>query len=106
MTELGEQIQVCVEYYSTDIAAAGGNPELLTLAYYDATAGHWVVLETEVNTATGIACAWTSHLSDWAILAGAVGGGLAWWIWLVVVGISGLLTVLMVILIFRRLREY
>ena len=106
MTEPHEPIQVCVEYSSADIAAASGNPELLTLAYYDATAGHWVVLETEVNTATGIACAWTSHLSDFAILAGAVGGGLVWWVWLLVVGISGLVIVLVVILIFRRLREY
>lgn len=37
VTELGVPIQICVQYSAADIAAAGGDPQLLALAYYDAT---------------------------------------------------------------------
>ncbi|MFC2039271.1 hypothetical protein ACFLST_00560 [Chloroflexota bacterium] len=68
-------IQICVQYALADLSAAGGDPTDLSLAYYDGVAGGWVTLDTDVNTATGLACAWTSHLSVWSILAGSDGGG-------------------------------
>jgi len=101
VTELGGPIQVCVQYSSADIAAAGGNPELLTMAYYDATAGDWVALDTDVNTVTGLACAWTSHVSVWSILAESEDGGLVWWVW-VVIGVAGLGLIVAIIAIARR----
>ena len=101
VTELEKPIQVCVQYSSADVAAAGGDPQLLALAYYDATAGGWVALDTDVNTVTGLACAWTTHVSVWSILAGSEGGGLAPWVW-VVIGVAGLGLIVAIIAIARR----
>lgn len=101
MTELGVPIQICVQYSAADVAAAGGDPQLLALAYYDATAGEWVALDTDVNTVTGLACAWTSHISVWSLLAESDGGGLAWWVW-VVIGVAGLGLIVAIFAIARR----
>jgi len=75
VAEFGTLIQVCVQYSASDLAAAGGDPAVLVLAYWDAVAGNWVTLPTDANPVSQRACAWTSHLSVWSILTGCEGGG-------------------------------
>jgi len=97
VAEFGTLIQICVQYSAADLFAIGGDPLLLTIAYYDAVAGDWVVLDTDVNTVTGFACAWTSHVSVWSILteSGGGGGGLPLGAW-IGIGVGGFLVLLLV----------
>lgn len=100
---LGADVEVCVEYTDDDIAAAGGDPHLLKLAYYDETSSKWVVLDTTVNTSLGVVCAHTNHLSSWAILALTPGVSVPWWVWLIIaLGVIAIVAELIVI-IRRRL---
>ena len=100
---LGADIRICVEYTDDDVAAAGGEPQLLKLAYYDEIASEWVVLDTRVDTDTGIACADTNHLSEWAILASIPGASPPLWFWLIVaLEVIGIIALSVVIV--RRLR--
>jgi len=87
---LGAAMTICVEYSDADLAIAGGDLNLLSLTYYDATAGEYVVLDSTVDD--GTICATTNHLSDWAVVAEVVEvvpTGLQWWHILLVV-LSGL----------------
>lgn len=78
VSELGADVTICVEYSDADLATADSDPNLLSLAYYDATAGEWVVLVSTV--VDGTICATTNHLSNWAVVAEAVEAiGLQWW---------------------------
>jgi|GEM_PF-2885649 len=85
---LAANMTICVEYSDADLAVAEGDPNLLSLAYYDATAGEYVVLDSTVDD--GTICATTNHLSDWAVLAQVVEIAPAvvqWWhILLIVLG--------------------
>ena len=77
---LGADMTICVQHSDADLAVAEGNPDLLRLAYYDASAGDWVVLDSTVDD--GTICATTDHLSDWAVVAQVVeivAPGLQWW---------------------------
>lgn len=78
-TELGANMEICVQYTSADLNAAENDPARLRLAYYDAATEQWVVLETEVDTTVETVCAETNHLSDWALIVAAKGFGLLWW---------------------------
>lgn len=83
---LGAAMAICVEYSDADLAVAGGDPDLLSLAYYDATNGEYVVLDSTVDD--GTICATTNHLSDWAVVAEVVEvvpAGLQWWYILLIV---------------------
>ena len=93
ITTLAEEITITVKYSDDDVAAAGGDPQLLALAYYDEDAEEWKVLPTTVNTTEKTLTATTDHLSTWAVLAEAAGEapgeetveetpfGLPLWIW-------------------------
>lgn len=94
VTQLDVDVEICVEYSDDDLAAAGGGPMGLILAYYDETAGDWVILPTSVDTTSGTVCVTTNHLSDWAVLGEVVASGLPWWLWLIVaLGVVGILVV-------------
>ena len=103
VTELGADVTVCIEYSSADLAAAGGDPTLLTIAYYNEDTDEWEDLPTTVDTDAGIACATTSHLSEWALLAEEQEEEAGWQWWytlLIVVGIIGIAAV--VVALFLR----
>ena len=65
---LGRDATVRVTYSADDLAAAGGNAALLKLSYYDAAAGAWVILPTQVNTGPTTLTTTTNHLSVWAVM--------------------------------------
>lgn len=66
---LSQPSTITVRYSDADVAAAGGDPKNLVLAYWDETAGRWKVLKTTVDTANMTLSASTTHLSTWAVLA-------------------------------------
>ena len=100
----GKLIQICVEYSAADVFATGGDPMLLKIAYYDTVLGDWVILETDVNTVSGLACAWTSHASVWSILTGSEGGGgLHVGVW-IGIGVGGLILLLLLYMGVKRYR--
>jgi PKD repeat protein len=78
------QVTVTVKYSDEDVAAAGGKPKNLVLAYYNNATGEWNVLETSLNTIDKTLTVTTTHLSTWAILAKTSPGRLASWLWIVI----------------------
>lgn len=98
-TELAEAMDICVEYTSADLDAAGDDPARLRLAYYDATTEGWVVLSTEVDTTAGTLCAETTHLSEWAVFVAGAVFGLSWW-HILLIALSGLIVVGGIIVLF------
>jgi PKD repeat protein len=82
-----------VKYSEADVAAAGGDPKNLVLAYWDEAAGRWEVLKTTVDTANMTLSASTTHLSTWAVLAKntPASNGLRPWLW-AVIGVVAALT--------------
>ena len=103
--EFGTLTRICVQYSAADLFAIGGDPLLLTIAYYDTVEGDWVTLDTDVNAVGGFACAWTSHASTWAILteSGCGGGGLPLGAW-IGIGFGGFILIVLVLLWARRFR--
>jgi hypothetical protein len=102
--ELQKAITICVRYSDDDVAAAGGDPHRLRLAYYDEDAGRWQVLPTTIYELPRTACATTDTLSDWAIFVQiGGGGGLAWWAWLLI-GLGGLVLIFILWRIWSRAR--
>jgi hypothetical protein len=77
-------VTITVKYSDEDVAAAGGDPSNLVLAYYDEAAAAWKRIDTTVKTTDKTLSATTSHLSTWAVLSKSPGGGLASWIWIVI----------------------
>ncbi|MCX5992121.1 MAG: fibronectin type III domain-containing protein [Chloroflexi bacterium] len=98
---LSQPITITVKYSVEDVAAAGGDPNNLVLAYYDETAGEWKPLDTTVNTSDKTLSATTNHFSTWAVLAKSPSEGLAAWIW-IVIGIGAALGAGIVAYIVRR----
>lgn len=80
----GVMVTIVVKYSDADVEAAGGDANLLKLAYYDEEAEDWVVLDTTVDTANKTLTAQTDHFSTWSILAKTKGGGPPAWIWIVI----------------------
>lgn len=68
VTELGKEITITVKYSDEDVAAAGGDPSLLAIAYYDDDIGQWTDLITIVNTEQKTLTVTTDHLSRWMVL--------------------------------------
>jgi anti-sigma-K factor RskA len=96
---------ITVKYSDEDVAAAGGNPSKLVLAYYDEESGEWVTLDTTVNTTDMTLSATTTHFSTWAVLAKAAeGNGAPFWIW-IIVGIGAVAVVAGGILLSRRMAK-
>lgn len=83
---LSQPSTITVKYSEADVAAAGGNPSRLVLAYWDEAAGKWKALKTSVDTANMTLSASTSHLSTWAVVARTTSGstGLPLWSWVVI----------------------
>ena len=99
------QVTVTVRYSDEDVAAAGGNPENLVLAYYSEATGKWNVLETSLNTIDKTLIVTTTHLSGtWAILAKTSSDGLASW-WWIVIGVAATLILGTGIWMFISVRE-
>jgi hypothetical protein len=65
---LSRDATVRVTYSADDLAAAGGDATLLKLSYYDAAAGAWIILPTQVNTGSTTLTTTTNHLSVWAVM--------------------------------------
>ena len=98
VTRLDADVEICVEYSDDDLAAAGGEPTGLRLAYYDETDGDWVMPPTSVDTTAGTICVTTDHLSDWAVLGEVMASGLPWWLWLIIaLGVVGIVVLSVVI---------
>ena len=98
-------IAITVRYSEADVAAAGGNPRNLVLAYWDEASGEWKVLETRVNTTIMMLSASTSHLSTWAVLARttpAASDGLPPWVWLLCLLAAVAVVVPAVLILARR----
>jgi hypothetical protein len=89
---LSQPSVITVKYSEADLAAAGGNPKRLVLAYWDEAAGQWKALKTSVDAANMTLSASTTHLSTWAVMGKttSASNGLPPWIWLVI-GIAAVL---------------
>jgi hypothetical protein len=104
---LGVNILICVKYTDADVEAVGGNPEQLKLAYFNEYTGQWVELDTTVNTDQRTACAYTNHLSQWALLGGSSGSSTPMWFWYLFAGCDVVLIISVVILVkYRFKRRY
>jgi PKD repeat protein len=80
-----KSIVITLKYSEADVAAGGGDPDNLVLAYWDEAAGEWKALETKVDTTNKTLTLPTTHLSTWAVLArtaSAPSGGLPPLVWL------------------------
>jgi PKD repeat protein len=91
---LSQPSTITVRYSEADLAAAGGDPNKLVLAYWDEAAGQWKALKTTADTAEMTLSASTTHLSTWAVLARttSASNGLRPWLW-IVIGLVGALVV-------------
>ncbi len=99
VADVAEPATITVKYSRTDLAAAGGHPGNLVLAYWDETAGEWNILDTMVDKKATTLTASTTHLSTWAVMASPAGAeeqGIALWIW-ILVGIGGVVVAVIVL---------
>ncbi len=101
VTELGADVTICIEYSDADVVAAGGDPALLTIAYFNEDSGEWEVLPTTVDTDAGIVCATTNHISDWAVFGEEVAAGWQWW-YNLLIGLGVVAIVAVVVVLFIR----
>jgi PKD repeat protein len=90
---LSQPATITVKYSEADVAAAGGDPKNLVLAYWDEAAGRWEVLKTTVDTANMTLSVSTTHLSTGAVLAKTTpaSNALRPWLW-AVIGVVAALT--------------
>ena len=79
-----QPMTITVRYSDEDVAADGGDPTKLALAYYYEAAAEWKTLDTTVNTTDKTLSTTTTHFSTWAILAKSPSEGIASWIWIVI----------------------
>ena len=63
-----QPVTITVRYSYEDLAAAGGEPSSLVLAYYDEAAAEWKMVDTTINTTDKTLSATTTHFSTWAVL--------------------------------------
>lgn len=108
VTELEDEVEICVEYGDEDLAVAEGDPAQLTIAYYDEDTGEWDILPTELNEAEGTVCITITHLSEFAVLSeegAGEAGGWQWWYYLLI-GLAALAVLLVIIvLLMQRKRK-
>lgn len=79
INEFKQHVRICIEYTEEDVAAAGGDPQQLRLAYYDESAGEWVALATVLDAESGMVCAEVDHLSEWAVIGVQPSSMPPWW---------------------------
>ena len=86
ITTLAKEINITIKYSDEDVAAAGGDPQRLALAYYDEGTGKWKVLATTVDSTGKTLSTTTDHLSTWAVLVKTEWTlfGLPIWAWAVI----------------------
>jgi thermitase len=65
----GATTTITVRYTDADLAAAGGDPNLLALSRYDEAAGQWVVIPTILDAQTKTLTAATDKFSEWMVVA-------------------------------------
>ena len=65
----GATTTITVRYTDADLAAAGGDPNLLALSRYDETTGQWVVIPTILDAPTKTLTATTAQFSEWMVVA-------------------------------------
>jgi hypothetical protein len=84
VANLSQPVTITVKYSPEDVAAAGGDPSNLVLAYCDETANDWEPLDTTVNTIDQTLSTTTTHPGTWAVLAKATENKEApLWIWII-----------------------
>jgi len=91
VADLAGPATITVKYSQADLAAAGGNPKNLVLAYWDEATREWKTLDTLVDKKATTLMASTTHLSTWVVMAypaSAGDQGIALWIW-ILVGVGG-----------------
>ena len=100
---LEKEITITFRYTDEDLAVAGGDPGLLTLAYYDEDAGEWRHVPTTVDTeARTLACT-VDHLSLWMVLV-KIPSPFPWWAVGVGVGVPLAAGVPFYLLVLRKRR--
>ncbi len=83
VVNLSQPVTITVKYSPEDVAAAGGDPSNLVLAYCDETATDWKPLDTTVNTIDQTLSTTTTYPGTWAVLAKATeNNGAPLWIWI------------------------
>jgi PKD repeat protein len=92
ITSFSQPVTVTVRYSDEDVAAAGGVPENLVLAYYNEATGKWSLQGTTFNGTNKSLSTTTNHFSTWAILVKTPSSGLALWI-RIVIGLAAALAV-------------
>jgi thermitase len=65
----GATTTITVRYTDADLAAAGGDPNLLALSRYDETTGEWVIIPTTVDAQAKTLTAATAQFSNWMVVA-------------------------------------
>lgn len=77
---LKKGIEVCVEYSSSDLVAAEGNPQRLRLACRDGV-GDWYAYATTIDDSSMTLCAQVDRLGDFTVVGGPEGGSFlsVWW---------------------------
>jgi hypothetical protein len=96
----GNPDDLVLAYYD-DVAAAGGNPDDLVLAYYDEAAGKWTELDTIVNLNDRTLSTTADHLSSWMVLA-RVSPPIHW----LAIGLTGLGVILLFVGAFLLKRRF
>jgi parallel beta-helix repeat protein len=83
---LEKEVTIHIKYTDADLAAAGGDPNKLTVSYYDEALAEWVIVDTTVDTTAQTLMAATTHFSNWAVMSESASGSLLWgWVLLGVV---------------------
>jgi hypothetical protein len=67
---LAKRATITVRYSDPDLAAAGGDPSLLSLARWDQSDGRWTILPTRADSSAHTLTAETDRFSLWAVVAG------------------------------------
>jgi PKD repeat protein len=65
----GATTTITVRYTDADLAAAGGDPNLLALSRYDEATGQWVIIPTTVDAQAKTLTAATAQFSNWMVVA-------------------------------------
>lgn len=94
-----------VPYSDADLEAAGGDPDRLTLSYYDEVRGQWVIVDTAADAGTRTLTANTTHPGKWAIMAkpapAAKASASDMWHW-ALAGAAALVLMIMILVAFRH----
>jgi PKD repeat protein len=79
VTSLSRPATITLKYSDEDLAAAGGDPGNLVLAYYNAATDKWTLTEAAFNGTNKTMSTTATQFNTWAILVKTDSGGLALW---------------------------